>query len=298
MDGDVISKYEKAGAIARKAVKEGVAMVKPGVKLLDVAEKVEGIISAEGAGLAFPANISVNEDAAHYTPSYKDERVFGEKDIVKVDAGAHVDGYIGDTAICVDLSGEKGKLLEASEAALDAAIAAMKPGVTTVQVGGEIEEVIKKMGFKPIENLTGHRVEQYELHAGGEVPNVKRGAETVIEEGHVYAVEPFATEGAGSVAEGRIVEIFGFEGKAPVRMRESRRMLNFIEKNYRGLPFAERWLRKEFTSRLLLETAIKELVLSGALKQYPVLSEVKKGLVSQAEHTLLIEKDGARILTK
>jgi len=83
-----------------------------------------------------------------------------------------------------------------------------------------------------------------------------------------------------------------------VRQRESRRVLDFVERNYRGLPFAERWLRREFRSKLLLESALRELVLSGALRQYPVLTEVGKGVVSQAEYTVLIEKDGARVLTK
>ncbi|RLG19335.1 type II methionyl aminopeptidase [Candidatus Micrarchaeota archaeon] len=298
MEEDVLKKYEKAGKIARSAVMEGIGMVKPGAKLLDVARRVESRILEAGAGLAFPANVSLNADAAHDTPAYDDERVFGEKDVVKVDAGAHVDGYIGDTAVCVDLSGERSGLVEASEAALEAAIAAIRPGGNTVEIGGIIEAEIRKKGFKPVENLTGHRVEQYSLHAGGEIPNVKRGAKTVFEEDHVYAIEPFATEGGGSVVEGSYVEIFGFEGKVPVRMRESRRLMTFVENNYKTLPFAERWLRKEFKSKLLLESALRELVLSGAFKQYPVLTDIEKGVVSQAEHTILIEKDGAKVLTK
>ncbi|VVC04797.1 Methionine aminopeptidase [Candidatus Burarchaeum australiense] len=298
MEKDVLEKYVKAGAIAGKAVRTGITMIKPGVRLLEVAEKVEQIVMEEGARCAFPVNISINEDAAHYTPAFGDERVFGEMDIVKLDVGAHVNGYIGDTALCVDLSGERGKLVEASAAALEAAIASIKPGVTAVEVGGAIEDEIRGRGFKPIENLTGHHVECYELHADGEIPNVRRGAKTLLEEGQVYAIEPFATDGAGSIAEGEFVEIFCFNEPVPVRMRESRRAMMFIEKQYGTLPFAERWLRREFKSKLLLEAALRELVVSGALRQYPVLTEVKKGMVSQAEHTILVEKDGARVLTK
>ncbi|MDO8339764.1 MAG: type II methionyl aminopeptidase [Candidatus Burarchaeum sp.] len=290
--------YEKAGKIVWKALAEGRRMIRPGARLLDVAERVEAIIAEEGALPAFPVNISINADAAHDTPKFGDGRTFGEKDLVKLDAGAHIEGYIGDAAITIDLSGEQGALVEASAAALEAAVAAIKPGVGVVEMGGIVEEEIKKRGFRPIENLTGHQIAQYILHAGTEIPNVRRGGQDVFEEGQVYAIEPFATTGAGSVAEGSYVEIFGFEERQAVRMRESRRMMALAEHKYRTLPFAERWLRKEFDSRLLFEAALRELVLSGAFRQYPILTEVKKGLVSQAEYTVLVEHDGAKILTK
>ena len=167
-----------------------------------------------------------------------------------------------------------------------------------VEIGGIVEDEIRKRGFRPIENLTGHQIAQYELHAGMEIPNVRRGGQEVFEEGQVYAIEPFATSGAGSVSEGAYVEIFGFEERQAVRMREARRMMALAEQKYRMLPFAERWLRKEFDSRLLFDAALRELVLSGAFRQYPVLTEVKKGLVSQAEYTVLVEHDGAKVLTK
>ncbi|MFA6035875.1 MAG: type II methionyl aminopeptidase, partial [Candidatus Micrarchaeia archaeon] len=260
---------------------------------------IEGWIEQEDAKPAFPVNLSVNEQAAHYTPMFGDEKVFGEKDVVKLDVGVSVDGFVGDSAITIDLSGEQGKLLEASRAALEAAVALMRPGRMTNEVGAAIEKEIVGRGFRPIDNLTGHMITQYQLHSGVEIPNIGKGAAQKIEEGQVFAVEPFATDGAGSVEEGEYVEIFALEGRAPVRMRESRRVIDFAEREYRGLPFAERWLRKSaFKSRILLETAFKELVMSGSLRQYPVLSEIKKGLVSQAEYTMVIEHDGARVLTK
>jgi len=299
MDDDSLKKFEKAGEITWRMLQKGKELVKPGVKLLDVAEVVEGWIEQEGAKPAFPVNLSINEQAAHYTPTLGDEKVFGEKDVVKLDVGVHVDGFVGDSAVTIDLSGEQGKLLEASRAALEAAVAVMRPGRMTNEVGAAIEEEIRKRGFRPIDNLTGHMITQYQLHAGAEIPNIAKGAAAKIEEGQVFAVEPFATDGAGSVEEGEFVEIFSLEGRAPVRMRESRRVLDFVEKNYLTMPFAERWLRKrEFTNRILLATAFKELVMSGAIRQYPVLSEIKKGLVSQAEYTMIIEHDGARVLTK
>ncbi|MFH1447458.1 MAG: type II methionyl aminopeptidase [Candidatus Micrarchaeota archaeon] len=290
--------YEKAGRIAREVLENSAKLIKPGAKLLEVAESIENGIRSRGAETSFPVNISINEQAAHYTPEHKCEKTFGEKDVVKLDIGTHVNGYIGDTALTVDLSCENGKLVEASEAALEAAIATMKPGVKNGEVGATIEEEIKKRGFKPVSNLTGHMLGKFKLHVGVEIPNIKTSSSYVLKEGDVFAIEPFATDGAGNVSEGSQVEIFMFIEQRPVRMRESRRLLNYVRDKFDGLPFAERWLYRDFKSKLLLNSALKELMSFGILKPYPILSDSKKGLVSQAERTVVIEKDGARVLTK
>ncbi len=293
-----IEDYEKAGKIAREVLESGAKTIKPGVKLLEVAESVENEIRARGAGIAFPVNISINEQAAHYTPEHGCDKVFGEKDVVKLDVGVHVNGFIGDTALTVDLSGEHGKLLEASEAGLEAAISGMKPGVEVGEIGALVEAEIKQRGFKPIENLTGHKLEQFKLHAGTEIPNIKTTSKHKVQEGDVFAIEPFATDGAGHVSDGSQVEIFMFIDKRPVRLRESRRLMNYADEKFSGLPFAERWLYKDFNSKLLLSSALRELVGFGVLHPYPILGDAGKGLVSQAERTVLVEKDGARVLTK
>lgn len=294
----MIEKYEKAGKIAFEVLQESKQLIKPGAKLLDIADAVEGKIREKGAKPAFPVNISINEAAAHFTPEKDSTLILGEKDIVKLDVGVHIDGFIGDNALTVDLSNENGKLVEASEKALDAAICSVHAGAKIGEIGAEVEAAIKGFGFKPIENLTGHSLGEYDLHAGVEIPNVGNNDPNTLSEGAVLAIEPFATNGQGRVSEAPEVEIFALEAKLPVRMRESRRLLTYIEENYKTLPFAERWLYKDFHSKLLLHAALRELVFSGAIRQYPVLKEAGKGLVSQAELTIVVEKDAARVLTK
>ncbi len=308
-------KYERAGKVVFDAMQLARREAKPGVKLLELVEKIEGFIVSQGARPAFPANISINDIAAHYTPPFDDAGVLGEKDIVKIDVGAHVDGFIGDMAVTIDFSGENGKLVEASERALQSALSVMRAGAATSSIGEAVETEIKKYGFKPIENLTGHALAEYELHAGIEIPNIKTHHSYELKEGDVFAVEPFASAGAGHVSEGNMVEIFSLLEQAPardlpegqmricaprkLRLRESRKLLNHAQENYRKLPFAERWLRKgAFQSKLLLNAALKELVLMGALRQYPVLRDSGKGLVSQAELTVRVEKDSVSILTR
>lgn len=289
--------FEKAGKIACEIVKSSKKLIMVGESVLDIAESIEKMIEDTGAKPAFPANVCINDVAAHFTPGYDCPILIGETDVVKIDLGVHVDGCIGDTAYTVDLSGENGKLVEASENAFNAAMASMKEGVKVGDIGGIIEEEITKLGFKSVENLTGHKIRPYALHAGIEIPNVKRDDGYELKEGDVFAVEPFATTGEGRVKDAPQVEIYSLETPKNVRMRQSRRILAYVIETYFTLPFAERWLHKEVKSDILLKTALKELVNTGVFHPYPVLKEAGKGLVSQHEHTVVVEKDGVRILT-
>lgn len=293
----MIAAFEKAGKISAKVREDSKMLVNPGESYIDVVETVEKMIFDAGAVPGFPCNISINDTAAHYTPEIGSEGLIGEKDIVKIDLGVSVDGCVGDTAYTIDLSGEQPKLLEAAEEALKAAIASVKPGVPVSEVGGAIEEQIRSRGFKPIENLTGHKIEPFALHAGVSIPNIKSGDSYELQEGDIFAIEPFATTGIGHVADSSQVEIFSVQAEGKLRMRSSRDLLNKLVQRYFTLPFAERWLVRDFNSRLMLSAALKELLNAGCLHPYPVLKEAGKGLVSQFEHTILVEHDGARILT-
>lgn len=294
----MIEKYEQAGKIAFEVLQEGKCIAKPGLPLLELAEKLESLIREKGAKPAFPVNLSINDFAAHYTPEFQDKAVIGEKDLLKIDVGAQIDGFIGDTAATVDFSGEHGKLMEAAENALQAAISSVRAGAKTSDIGAAVESEMKKLGFRPIENLTGHSLAQYDLHAGIEIPNIRTTHSRTLKEGDYLAIEPFATSGAGRVGESTKVEIYSLLSPKPVRGREARRLQVHVASNYRTLPFAERWLYPSFKSKLLLNAALRELIIAGALHQYPVLREVKGAPVSQAELTVVVEKDSARVLTR
>lgn len=293
----IIEDFAKAGKIAGSVLKDAPKLVLPGESLLDIAESLEKMIVDAGGRPGFPCNISINDIAAHFTPEADNTIIIGETDLVKIDIGAQIDGCIGDTAVTIDLSGEQGKLCEASEAALNAAIAFMKPGVKVGDIGGEIEREITSRGFRPIENLTGHKIEPFMLHAGVEIPNLKSSASYELAEGDIFAVEPFASAGSGRVADTAQVEIFSLQATPRLRMKYSRELLEFIAGNYLSLPFAERWLKDVFKSRVTLASALRELLNTGTLYPYPVLRDTGRGLVSQKEHTLLIEHDSAKILT-
>ncbi len=286
--------YKAAGQLTAEALTKGAKLIKPGGLLLDVAEAVEKHISAK-AKCAFPCNISIGNQAAHYTPSLNDDKVFGDSDIVKLDCGAQVNGYIGDSAVTVDLSGGNSALVEAAREALDAAIALAKPGAKSNELGAAIQEAVERRGFKPVRNLTGHVLRQGFLHTGLTVPNISTASGWELEEGMAMAIEPFVSMGRGSVSEERTVEIFSLDRMQPVRNAEARKLVAFVEEEFGLLPFAERWLAP-VASGLRLKAALRELMQKQVFHSYPVLSDT--GLVSQAEHTIIITADGCEVTTK
>jgi len=282
-------KHIKAGEILKQIKEELPKLVKPGVKLLEVAEFVENRIIELGAKPAFPCNISINSDAAHFTPKRNDDRVFKEGDLVKIDIGAHVDGYIADTAITIDL-GDHDDLVECAKKALENAIEVIHAGVNTAEISAVIDETIREFGFKPVINLTGHGLQPYLAHAPPTIYNVKISKGVELEDGMVIAIEPFATNGVGKVAERGECEIFSLIAVKKLRLKQEREFVNYVLENYKTLPFARRWVD-------VSDVILARLVKQGVLRAYPVLAEVGGGLVSQFEHTVIVEEDGARVIT-
>ena len=294
VDDAEMKNYLEAARVANSVRETAQELVKPGASLLEVARAVESEIRGDGAKPAFPVNISVNDAAAHYTPKTGDPAVFSEKDVVKIDYGVHVNGFIIDAAFTVDLSGENGKLVEAAEAALSDATSTIKAGVNTHEIGAVIEKAISSRGFKPIENLCGHSLGEFLLHAGKEIPNVARG-DYVLREGDVFAVEPFATTGAGRVEDGSYCEIYSLINVRNVRLPQSRKVLEWLVDECETLPFAKRWVDEKF-SEATSSLALADLRRQEIVRDYPILKEINKGLVAQAECTLVVEKDSCRVL--
>ncbi len=285
MDKEVLESYRKAGRIAQEALLHGKTLIKPGEKLLAVCDSVEEFIASKGAKTAFPAQISVNNIAAHYCPDFEDKTEFQQGDLVKLDVGVHVDGYVGDNALTVDLGDHK-ELVQASKDALSAALKLVKPGITISELGRAIHEAIKSYNLSPIKNLSGHGLGRFEIHTSPSIPNFDTGDNTGLEEGTAIAIEPFATNGAGSIYESSNATIFSQHSTKPVRSPFAREILRSIEQ-YEGLPFAKRWLVKKFGPG---KTAfgLKELLKVNILQEHPPLPEKGKGLVSQAEHTIIV----------
>ncbi len=299
LDPTALAAFRKAGRIARGARELAIARIRPGVLLREAMEAVEDYIRREGGGPAFPAQTSRNHIAAHYCPSPRDETRYEEGDVVKVDVGVEVDGYVADTACTVYLGEDEElqRLVAASRAALEGAMAVAGPGVPVRKLSAAIEAATREHGFRPVYNLTGHGVARWEVHTAPQIPPVPdRHDRTVLEPGMVVAVEPFATTGRGQVHEQGRAEVF-------MLIREPRKSKGLDPEVWRviaglhGLPFA----RRTFPRRLptaKVESTLARLLRTGCLLAFPPLAEPDPASrVSQHEHTLLVTEDGVEVTT-
>ncbi|RMW36943.1 MAG: type II methionyl aminopeptidase [Nitrosopumilus sp.] len=294
-----IEDYLKAGKIASE-VREMVRVKDwVGKTVYEICEWVEDEIRKRGAKCAFPVNTSINEVAAHYTAEPNDPITIKDTDLIKIDLGAQINGYIADTAVTVCYDPQYDGLVQAAEEGLANAMSMIKAGVKASDIGRTIETTIKQMGYKPIANLSGHSLEQYTIHAGKSIPNIWSIGGFSLSENSAYACEPFVTtsDGGGFVRNGQIKNIFAINSRKKTKDVEADKLLDFIWENFNMLPFALRWItkdREEKEARDLLNILVKK----KAVQAYPVLIEVNEQRVAQAEHTFIPTENGVTVTTK
>ncbi len=299
MDDEQLEHYLKLGEEHSYILEQVRRKIEPGTSVLDLVEESERLVRERGYSLAFPTNLSINEVAAHYTPFPGDDLKIPEAGLIKLDMGSHREGMIVDAARSVALDEKYEEMVQVAREALDRAIERMVPGNKMREVSEAIYDTIVSAGYKPIRNLTGHKIETYMLHAGVEVPNVPTGRSMSyrIKEGDVFAIEPFVTlpEAKGYVVPMGEPLIFSLRKKGRTRDEMERRILKIVEKSYKRLPFCERWLFREIGHRV--NHALSRLADKGILISYPPLVEVSGMMVAQYEDTVLVTSDGPLRLT-
>ncbi len=291
--------YLRAGKIASEVRESARKKYHVGSTLLEICGSVESQIQGMGAEPAFPVNTSLNDIAAHYTAEPNDSTTVKEGDVLKIDIGVQIDGYIADTAVTVCYDPKYESLVKAAEAALAEAVRAARANTKAGDIGRVIEATITKFGFRPIQNLSGHSLRQYTVHAGKSIPNIwTRGSSFALLPNEAYAIEPFVTtkDGQGVVYEGKTRNIFGITSRKPVKDEEADKLLDLIWSRYRTLPFAIRWLTDRYDEkdmRRLMETLIKK----KNAHSYPILVEGHGKVVAQAEHTLIPSESSVSVIT-
>ena len=285
---EVLAKYKKASEVSKKVKSYGKSIAKPGISYLELSEKIEAKTRELGAELAFPANISVNDVAAHYCASSKDKNVLKKGDLLKLDVGVQVDGYIVDSAISFGIATkEHDKMIKTARDALDNAIKILKPGIKTSKIGAQIESTIEGAGYKVVKNLSGHGLARYTVHAGSSIPNYNTKGKETLKMGDVIAIEPFVTNGRGAIREGNSSTIYELKEEKPVRLHKD--VLKYIIDKYRTLPFSEREVEKKF-GLLKTRLALRSFARAGILHDHKILLEEKGSYVAQFEHTIIIDE--------
>ncbi|MBI2628951.1 type II methionyl aminopeptidase [Candidatus Pacearchaeota archaeon] len=302
MEGQEIIQKElesirKAGKIVANLREYARKIVKKDVPLLEIAEKIEAEIIKQGGKPAFPVNLGINEYAAHYTPSYNDETL--ASGLIKVDFGVAINGFTADNALSFDLENNETnkKLIKTSEEALKNGIEAAKQNKSLGEIGSSINETAEKANFTTIKNLSGHSIENNNLHAGITIPNYNNGKTTKLDDG-IYAIEPFIipNTATGMVYDGKPSGIYELVRPGNVRDSNARELLNYITETYNTLPFCSRWLVKKFGTRALI--SLSHLEKAGILHQFSQLIEKSKSVVAQSEHTLIIHQGKVEVVTE
>jgi len=284
----MLEDLKKASEITKKVKRDAEKLLKPGESIYNIAETIEQKIIDLGGFPSFPVNISINNIAAHYTPTINDNTILKDGDVVKFDFGAQVNGYCIDTAFTVEINDNKYKdLIEASRNALENVKKILRKDIEISEIGKLIENTIKSYNYNPIYNLSGHKIEQYILHSRITIPNYDNKSKIKLNEG-IYAIEPFATNGIGFAKEGKPSGIYSIISDKPIRDPNIKKFFQEIYNKYKTLPFAYRWLYNHYNNKINLKLFIEYLKKNGNIYEYPILVEQSNGIVTQFETTFYI----------
>lgn len=295
-----LKNYTRAGQIASKVRENTRKRNHIGRTLYEICNSIEKEIIDNGGHPAFPVNVSINEIAAHYTAEPDDQIVIKDTDVVKIDLGVHIDGYVADTAVTISYDPKYDQLIKVAELSLSEAIKIAKNNTKSSEIGKIIENTISHNGLKPIQNLSGHSLDQYIIHAGKSIPNIRTyGSSFSLSSNQAYAIEPFVTtsDGLGIVYEGKIRNIFSLVSRKPTKDKGADEFIMYLWNQFKTLPFALRWLVSDFAesnARTILDFLIKK----KNVRAYPILVEGNNKVVSQAEHTIFIFENKSYIITK
>lgn len=296
MESSILNNYKKAASAWKSTINLAQKKAKEGKSLLELASEIENKIIEEECKIAFPVNLSINEEAAHYTPNWKKEEdtKLKESDVLKIDIGTHYKGYICDGAITINLDNSHAKQIEANEIALENAISVANYNSTPDAIGKEIENTLKEKGFNPVYNLGGHGLDKFEVHATPSIPNHSNSSKENLKE-CVIAIEPFSSTGKGFVSEGATVEIFALK-EGNVRNQYARKLIE-IAKKYNELPFAERWLKNDSQMNdFQFNLGMREILKANCFETFAGLKETKGQIVTQVEKSLIILENEVIVL--
>jgi methionyl aminopeptidase len=316
IEEDLYNTVREAAEVHRRVRKYMRPYIKPGVKLIDMCERLENanramVGAADGdlsRGIAFPTGCSLNHVAAHWTPNKGDATVLSKDDVMKVDFGTQINGRIIDCAWTVHFNDRYDPLVNAVRDATNAGIAAAGVDARLCDIGEAVQEVMeageveldgKAYPVKAIRNLNGHSIGPYQIHAGKSVPIVKGGEETKMEEGEFYAIETFGSTGRGFVREdletSHLMKDFNAP-HVPLRSSRARSLLATIDKNFGTLAFCKRYLDRLGEEKYLM--GLKQLCDAGVVAEYPPLCDVKGCYTAQFEHTIMLRPTRKEVLSR
>jgi len=199
-----LEKMRRAGLVVWEVLQELKALVKPGLATIELEKVAEQRIVEQGARPAFkglynyPCVLctSINDEIVHGIPSAK--RTVRQGDLLKIDVGAEVEGYYGDSAITVpvgEVSPALQQLVRVTEESLYAAIERVRLGSRVGDISSTVEQYVTRYGYSVVRDFVGHGIGS-RLHEDPKVPNFGTpGVGPKLKEGMVLAIEPMVNTG-------------------------------------------------------------------------------------------------------
>ncbi|CAL8275300.1 unnamed protein product [Boreogadus saida] len=321
-DDLVVTKYKMGAEIANQALKVVVDAVKAGVPVLSLCDMGDAFISTETGkvfrkekdlkkGIAFPTSVSVNNCVCHFSPLRSDaEIILKDGDLVKIDLGVHVDGFISNVAHSLvvgvtkdaPLTGRKADVLRAAHLCAEAAIRLVKPGNKNSQVTDAWNKIAKSFKCSPIEGMLSHQLKQHIIDGEKTIiqnPNEQQRKDhekAEFEVHEVYAVDVLISTGEGKAKDGgQRTTIYKRDPNKVygLKMKTSRMFFSEVERRFDAMPFTLRALQDESKARMgVVECSKHELV-----QPFNVLHEKEGEFVAQFKFTVLLMANGPLRIT-
>ncbi|KXH54203.1 methionine aminopeptidase [Colletotrichum salicis] len=322
-DPSLLNDYRKAAEVHRQVRQWVQETVKPGKQtLLEIATGIEdGVRSLLGnqgsvagdalkAGMGFPTGLCLNHEVAHYTPNPgQKDVVLKYEDVMKVDFGVHVNGWIVDSAFTMSFDPVWDSLLAGVRDATESGIKIAGIDVRICDVSAAIQETMEsyevEVGGKiypvnPVRNICAHDIARYQIHAGKSIPFIKNNDQTKMEEGEIFAIETFGTTGRGKLYDD--VGIYGYklDYDAPAQVKlpfaSANRLYKTIKEQFGSIVFCRRYLDRLGLDRYL--AGLKSLESHGILESYAPLADIKGSQSAQFEHTILLRENNKEIISR
>lgn len=315
-DDVVVTKYKMASDMANSILKKIIAECKNGASARSICELGDKLVLEETGkvykkekelkkGIGFPTCISINNIVCHFSPLHSEaDNILQDGDLVKIDMGVHIDGFIGAVAHTVVVGASKenkvtGRMADALLAAYYAAEVALrlvKPGNNNNQVTDAVQKVAKEFNCCPVEGMLSHQLQQ----------NIIDGDKTIIQnpsdaqrkdhkkcefELHeVYGVDVLISTGDGKAKEreARTTVYKRTDLQYSLKMKASRNFYSEVCNKFTMMPFTLRAFEDEKKARL----GVGECTNHELLIPYPVLYEKDGEYVAQFKFTVLLMPNG------
>ncbi|KAG6745285.1 hypothetical protein POTOM_051936 [Populus tomentosa] len=314
---EVVTKYKSAAEIVNKALQLAISECKPKAKIVDICEKGDSYIREQSGnmyknvkkkierGVAFPTCVSVNNTVCHFSPLASDESVLEEGDIVKIDMGCHIDGFIavvGHTHVLQSgpVTGRAADVIAAANTAAEVALRLVRPGKKNKDVTEAIQKVAAAYDCKIVEGVLSHQLKQFVIDGNKVILSVSnpdtRVDDAEFEENEVYAVDIITSTGEGKpkLLDEKTTTIYkrAVDKNYHLKMKSSRFIFSEINQKFPIMPFSARALEEKRARLGLVECMNHDL-----LQPYPVLHEKPGDCVAHIKFTVLLMPNGSDRIT-